>query len=293
MGAANSHQLTSIWEILKVRRIFYFLATNAAIMLVLGVVLQFLPAEYQTEQGRFMVFALIAGFGGSIFSLLMSKSMAKRAAGVQVITTPKNETERWLLSTVERQARQAGIGMPEVGIFYTHDMNAFATGANRNNALVAVSSGLLENMTRDEAEAVLGHEIAHVANGDMITLTLIQGIVNVFVLYLARALALAIDRDGRGIGYFVGFLVGQVIFGFIASTVVAFFSRAREYRADQGGAEYSSPQKMIAALERLRKGQSGELPNQLAAFGINTSVKHLFSTHPPLEDRIAALKNLR
>ncbi|MDG1904454.1 MAG: protease HtpX [Arenicella sp.] len=273
------------------RRIFYFLATNAAIMIVLGVVMQFLPAEYQTEQGRFMVFAIIAGFGGSIFSLLMSKSMAKRAAGVQVITTPKNETEQWLLSTVERQAREAGIGMPEVGIFNTHDMNAFATGASRNNALVAVSSGLLAQMTRDEAEAVMAHEIAHVANGDMITLTLIQGIVNVFVLYLARALALAIDRDGRGIGYFVGFMVGQVIFGFIASIVVAFFSRAREYRADEGGAKYSSPQKMIAALERLRQGQTGELPSQLAAFGINSSVKNMFSTHPPLEDRIAALKN--
>ena len=273
------------------RRIFYFLATNAAIMIVLGVVMQFLPAEYQTEHGRFMVFAIIAGFGGSIFSLLMSKSMAKRAAGVQVITTPKNETEQWLLSTVERQAREAGIGMPEVGIFNTHDMNAFATGASRNNALVAVSSGLLAQMTRDEAEAVMAHEIAHVANGDMITLTLIQGIVNVFVLYLARALALAIDRDGRGIGYFVGFMVGQVIFGFIASIVVAFFSRAREYRADEGGAKYSSPQKMIAALERLRQGQTGELPSQLAAFGINSSVKNMFSTHPPLEDRIAALKN--
>lgn len=273
------------------RRIFYFLATNAAIMLVVSVIVQFLPPEYKNEQGTFMVFALVAGLGSSVVSLLMSKSMAKRAAGVEVITQPRNDTERWLLSTVERQARQAGIGMPEVGIFYTHDMNAFATGANRNNALVAVSSGLLENMTRDEAEAVLGHEIAHVANGDMITLTLIQGVLNVFVLYLARAFALALDRDGRGMGYFLGFMVGQVIFGFIASMVVAFFSRSREYRADDGGAALSSPQKMIAALERLRKGQSGELPNQLAAFGINTSVKHMFSTHPPLEDRIAALKN--
>ncbi len=273
------------------RRIFYFLATNAAIMIVVSIVLQFLPAEYQTQQGTFMVFALVAGFGGSIVSLLMSKSMAKRAAGVQVITQPKNETERWLVSTVERQARAAGIGMPEVGIFYTHDMNAFATGANRNNALVAVSSGLLENMTRDEAEAVMAHEIAHVANGDMITLTLVQGVVNVFVLFAARALALAIDRDGRGIGYFVGFMVGQVIFGFLASMVVAYFSRVREYRADEGGAQLSSPQKMVAALERLQKGQSGELPNQLAAFGINNSVKSLFSTHPPLEQRIAALRN--
>ena len=272
------------------RRIFYFLATNAAILLVVSIVVQFLPPEYQNQQGQFMVFALVAGLGSSVVSLMMSKSMAIRAAGVQLINQPSNETERWLVSTVERQARQAGIGMPDVGIFYTHDMNAFATGANRNNALVAVSSGLLENMTRDEAEAVLGHEVAHVANGDMITLTLIQGVLNVFVLYLARALALVIDRDGRGMGYFIGFIVGQVIFGFIASMVVAAFSRAREYRADAGGAELSSSQKMIAALDRLRQGQSGELPNQLAAFGINTSVKHLFSTHPPLESRIEALK---
>ena len=273
------------------RRIFYFLATNAAILLVVSVIVQFLPPEYSNEQGTFMVFALVAGLGSSVVSLLMSKSMAKRAAGVQVITQPKSETERWLISTVERQARQAGIGMPEVGIFQTPDMNAFATGANRNNALVAVSTGLLQNMSREEAEAVLGHEIAHVANGDMITLTLIQGVVNVFVLYLARALALAIDRDGRGIGYFIGFMVGQVIFGFVASMIVAAFSRAREYRADSGGADLASPQKMISALERLRQGQAGQLPNQLAAFGINNSVKSMFSTHPPLEDRIAALKN--
>ncbi|MBT8114688.1 MAG: protease HtpX [Arenicella sp.] len=272
------------------RRIFYFLATNAAILLVVSIVIQFLPAEYRTQDGTFLVFAAVAGFGGSIVSLLMSKSMAKRSAGVQLITNPRSETEQWLVSTVERQAQQAGIGMPEVGVFPSPQMNAFATGANRNNALVAVSSGLLQNMTREEAEAVLGHEIAHVANGDMITLTLIQGVVNVFVLLMARALALAIDRDGRGIGYFAGFMVGQVIFGFLASVVVSYFSRMREYRADQGGAEYASRQSMIAALERLKMGQAGELPNQLAAFGINSSVKHLFSTHPPLDDRIEALR---
>ncbi len=272
------------------RRIFYFLATNAAILLVVSIVIQFLPAEYRTQDGTFLVFAAVAGFGGSIVSLLMSKSMAKRSAGVQLITNPRSETEQWLVRTVERQAQQAGIGMPEVGVFPSPQMNAFATGANRNNALVAVSSGLLQNMTREEAEAVLGHEIAHVANGDMITLTLIQGVVNVFVLLMARALALAIDRDGRGIGYFAGFMVGQVIFGFLASVVVSYFSRMREYRADQGGAEYASRQSMIAALERLKMGQAGELPNQLAAFGINSSVKHLFSTHPPLDDRIEALR---
>jgi heat shock protein HtpX len=274
-----------------VRRIFYFLATNAAIMLVVGVIIQFLPPEFQTQDGTFMVFALVAGLGGSVFSLLMSKSMAKRMAGVQMIDEPRNETERWLLQTVARQAKEAGIGMPEVGVFNTPEMNAFATGANRNNALVAVSTGLLQNMSREEAEAVMGHEIAHVANGDMITLTLIQGVVNVFVLLMARALALAIDRDGRGIGYFVGFMVGQVVFGFLASMVVSYFSRAREYRADQGGSKYASKQAMIGALERLKQGRAGELPDQLAAFGINSGVKKLFSTHPPLEDRIAALRN--
>ena len=273
------------------RRIFYFLATNAAILLVVGIIIQFLPPEFRTQDGTFLVFALVAGFGGSFISLLMSKSMAIRGAGVQLIDQPRNDTERWLLSTVERQAQQAGIGMPDVGIFATPQMNAFATGASRNNALVAVSTGLLENMSRDEAEAVLGHEIAHVANGDMITLTLIQGVLNVFVLLLARVLALAIDRDGRGLGYFVGFIVGQVIFGFIASIIVSYFSRMREYRADAGGAEYASRQGMINALKRLKMGQQGELPNQLAAFGINSSVKKLFSTHPPLDDRIAALQN--
>jgi heat shock protein HtpX len=274
-----------------VRRIFYFLATNAAILVVFSIIVQFLPPELQTQSGSFLVFAIIAGFGGSVVSLLMSKSMAKRAAGVQIISQPRNDTEQWLMNTVARQAQEAGIGMPEVGIFNTPDMNAFATGANRNNALVAVSTGLLQNMSREEAEAVMGHEIAHVANGDMITLTLIQGVVNVFVLLLARALALAIDRDGRGLGYFAGFMVGQVIFGFLASIVVSYFSRQREYRADAGGAKYSSSQNMIAALERLKKGQAGELPNQLAAFGINSGVKKLFSTHPPLDERIAALKN--
>jgi len=274
-----------------VRRIFYFLATNAAIMIVASIIMLFLPAELRNQDTQFLIIALLFGFGGSIVSLLMSKSMAKRSAGVHVIETPRNETEQWLISTVARQAKQAGIGMPEVGIFETPDMNAFATGANKNNALVAVSTGLLHNMSREEAEAVMGHEIAHVANGDMITLTLIQGIVNTFVLLLARALAMAIDRDGRGIGYYVGYFGGQIVFGFLASMIVSFFSRQREFRADEGGAEYASPQAMIGALERLKQGQAGELPNQLAAFGINSGVKKLFSTHPPLDDRIAALKN--
>lgn len=277
------------------RRILYFLATNFAIMVVVSIVvalvLPFLPPELRTQDTSFLIFAVVLGFGGSFVSLLMSKSMAKRAAGVQVITQPRNETEQWLFRTVERQAREAGIGMPEVGIFSTPQMNAFATGANKNNALVAVSTGLLENMTREEAEAVMGHEIAHVANGDMVTLTLIQGVVNTFVLILARMLAQVIDRDGRGFGYFIGYMAGQVIFGFLASIIVAYFSRIREYRADEGGAKYSSSRNMIAALERLKMGQAGELPNQLAAFGINSGVKKMFSTHPPLEDRIAALRN--
>lgn len=272
------------------RRIFYFLATNAAIMVVVSIIMMFMPAEYRTQDTSFLIMALLFGFGGSIVSLLMSKSMAKRSAGVHVIETPRNETEQWLVSTVARQAKQAGIGMPEVGIFDTPDMNAFATGANKNNALVAVSTGLLRNMSREEAEAVMGHEIAHVANGDMITLTLIQGVLNTFVLLLARALAMAIDRNGRGIGYYVGYFGGQIVFGFIASIIVAFFSRQREFRADEGGANYASSAAMIGALERLKQGQAGELPNQLAAFGINSGVKSLFSTHPPLDDRIAALK---
>ncbi len=273
------------------RRIFYFLATNAAIMVVVSIVMMFLPPELRNQNTSFLIMALVFGFGGSIVSLLMSKSMAIRGAGVQLITEPRNDTEQWLLSTVARQAEQAGIGMPEVGIFHTDQVNAFATGANKNNALVAVSSGLLKSMTKEEAEAVMGHEIAHVANGDMITLTLIQGVVNTFVIILARALAMAIDRDGRGFGYMIGYMGGQMVFGFLASIIVAFFSRQREFRADEGGAKYSSKQNMIAALERLKQGQAGELPDQLAAFGINSGVKKLFSTHPPLEVRIAALQS--
>jgi len=272
------------------RRIFYFLATNAAIMVVVSIVLFFLPAEFRTQNGSFLVFALVAGFGGSIVSLLMSKSMAKRTTGMMLIESPRNETEKWLIDTVARQAEMAGIGMPEVGIFQTPQMNAFATGANKNNALVAVSTGLLENMTREEAEAVMGHEIAHVANGDMITLTLIQGVVNVFVLYLARAVASILGGKNRLV-YHAVFMGGQMFFGFLASMIVAFFSRRREYRADIGGAEYATKEGMIGALERLKQGQAGELPKQLAAFGINSGVKSLFSTHPPLDDRIASLRN--
>ena len=272
------------------RRIAYLVATNMGIMIVVGIIFVLLPKEMVGNNAGLILWALVAGFAGSIVSLFMSKSMAKRMAGLQMIESPRNETEQWLLTTVARQAEAAGISMPEVGIFDTPAMNAFATGANKNNALVAVSTGLLQSMTPEEAEAVMGHEIAHVANGDMVTMALIQGVVNTFVLLLARGLALLIDRDGRGIGYFAGFMLGQVAFGFLASLVVSYFSRQREFRADIGGADYASTQKMIGALERLKQGQAGELPNQLAAFGINSSVKKWFSTHPPLEERIEALR---
>lgn len=273
------------------RRFFYVIATNAAVMAVMSVVIMLLPPEIRNQHGLFIVIAAVMGIGGSFVSLLMSKNVAKRAARVQIIEQPRNETEQWLLRTVERQAREAGIGMPEVGIFPAAEMNAFATGANKNNALVAVSAGLLQSMTREEAEAVLGHEIAHVANGDMITLSLIQGVLNTFVFILARALAMVIDRDGRGFGYMIGFYVGQMVFGFLASIIVSYFSRAREFRADEGGAKYSSSQNMISALERLKHGKPANMPKELDAFGINGGLKSLFATHPPLDDRINALKN--
>jgi len=256
-------------------------------------ILPFLPPELQRGYGGHLFFAALFGFGGSIVSLLMSKSVAKRSAGVQIITEPRNETEQWLLNTVTRQAKEAGIGMPEVGIFPAPEMNAFATGANKNNALVAVSAGLLQNMTRAEAEAVMGHEIAHVANGDMVTLTLIQGVLNTFVFFLARIVAQIVDRNGRGIGYYATYFIAQAVFGVIASVIVAYFSRQREYRADEGGAQYSNKQNMIAALERLKQGHAAQLPNQLAAFGINSGVKAMFSTHPPLDERIEALRQAR
>ena len=277
------------------RRILYFLVTNFAIIFVLGVVIQFLgpflPTELRTGLGGNFFFAAIFGFGGAFISLLMSKGAAKRAAGVQVIENPSNATERWLVDTVARQAQAAGIGMPEVGIFGSPQPNAFATGANRNNALVAVSVGLLNNMTQDEVEAVLGHEVAHIANGDMVTMTLLQGVMNTFVFFFARLVAQFVDRGQRGLGYFATYMLMQSVFGVLASLVTAKFSRAREYRADAGGAALAGKEKMIAALERLKQGQAGELPNQLAAFGINSSAAKLFSTHPALDDRIAALQS--
>lgn len=277
------------------RRVLYFILTNIAVLavfsIVIAIVAPFLPPELKVGNAGALIYAAIFGFTGSLISLFMSKSMAKRAAGVQIIERPNNATEQWLIDTVARQAKLAGIGMPEVGIFPAPEMNAFATGANKNNALVAVSAGLLNNMTKEEAEAVLAHEVAHVANGDMITLALIQGIMNTFVIFFARLVAQIVDRNGRGIGFFATYMIAQVVFGFIAGIVVAFFSRQREFRADAGGAEYASRSGMIAALERLKQGQAGQLPDQLAAFGINTGVKSLFSTHPPLDVRIQALKD--
>ncbi len=286
-------------------RVFLLLATNLAVMLLLGVVLQVALPYFglsTANTGGLLVMAAVFGMGGAFISLAMSKWMAKRSTGAQVITEPRTETERWLIDTVRRQADAAGIGMPEVAIYDAPDVNAFATGMNKNNALVAVSTGLLANMTRDEAEAVMGHEISHVANGDMVTLTLIQGVLNTFVIFLARIIGSVIDgamRGGRegggGIAYFAVVMVLQLIFGVLASMIVMWFSRRREFRADEGGATLAGRQKMIAALERLGLNQNQTaLPKEVAAFGISGHVadgfKRLFMTHPPLTERIAALR---
>ena len=280
-------------------RLILFLGTNLAVVLVLSVVLQLLGLNrngMSTLPWLFMT-ALI-GMGGSFISLLLSKSMALRATGAQLIDSPASPTERWLIETVARQAKQAGIGMPDVAIFDSPTPNAFATGSDRNHALVAVSTGLLQQMTQDEAEAVLGHEMAHVANGDMVTLTLIQGVVNTFVMVFANLIASFLDRDNRdgqrGMGYFLGYMVAQAVLGVLASTVVCWFSRQREFRADAGGASLAGRTKMIAALERLRQGEAAPLPAAMAAFGISGNMlgglAHLFATHPPLSERIAALQ---
>ncbi len=288
------------------KRIGLFLITNLAIVVVLGVALNILlPMLGLTtrDTGGLLVLALVFGMGGSFISLMMSKWIAKRATGAQVIERPRNEIEQWLMETVKRQAQQAGIGMPEVAIYQSPDINAFATGANRNNALVAVSTGLLNGMTRDEAEAVLGHEVTHVANGDMVTLALIQGVVNTFVIFLARVVGGMIDSalrgnqqsSGPGLAYFGIVIVLEILFGILASVVVMYFSRQREFRADVGGARFAGREKMIAALERLRRStEPSHLPEQMAAFGINgrgSKLAQLFSSHPPLEQRIAALRN--
>ena len=289
-------------------RIALFLATNAAILVLISIVFQVFGFEgILAENGvdlnlqALLVMSAVIGFGGSFISLAMSKFLAKRSMGVKIIEQPGNSTEQWLLSTVKRQAERAGIGMPEVGIFYTPEPNAFATGMSRNNALVAVSAGLLQNMGKDEVEAVLGHEITHVSNGDMVTMGLIQGVINTFVIFLSRVIGHVVDRvvfkteRGYGPAYFITSIVAQIFLSFLASMIVMWFSRRREFRADAGGASLAGRNKMIAALQALQRGsQPHDLPGEFAAFGISgglgTGIKKLFMSHPPLEERIAALR---
>lgn len=293
------------------KRVALFLFTNLAILVVLGIVVNILGLNrFITEAGlnlpTLFMFAAVFGMGGSFISLAMSKWIAKRATGAQVIEKPRNQTELWLVETVRAQASRAGIGMPEVAIWDSPAPNAFATGANRNNALVAVSTGLLRHMNKDEIEAVLGHEISHVANGDMVTLALIQGVVNTFVIVLARIVGLVVDRAlssnnqyrGPGIGYWVTSLIAEIVLGFLATMIVMWFSRYREFRADAGGASLAGRHKMIAALERLRQSsEPSHLPSEIEAFGIiggiGKGLKRLFMSHPPLEERIAALQGAR
>ncbi len=287
------------------KRIILFVLTNVLVVAVLGIVASLLGVNrYLTANGlnlgALLGFALVIGFGGAIISLLISKPMAKWTAGVRVIDSPQNVDEAWIVETVRKLAEKADIGMPEVGIF-EGDPNAFATGAFKNSALVAVSTGLLQGMTHEEIEAVIGHEISHVANGDMVTMTLIQGVMNTFVVFLSRVIAFAIDgflrrgdtrSSGPGIGYMISTFVLDIVLGFAAAMVVAWFSRHREFRADAGSANLlGRRQPMINALTRLGGMQPGELPKSVAAFGIAGGIGQLFSTHPPLQDRIAALQN--
>ena len=291
------------------KRIALFLLTNIAVLAVISIAFSVLGLSSIDAGGglnltSLLIMSAIIGFSGSLISLFLSKRMALWQTGARVIDTPRDAAESWLLNTVQRQASAAGIGTPDVAIYDSPEVNAFATGSNRNKALVAVSTGLLRNMDQDEAEAVLGHEVSHVANGDMITLTLIQGVVNTFVVFLSRIVGYFVDRvvfkneEGVGIGYFLSSLVAQILFGFLAMFIVTWFSRQREFRADAGGARLAGTGKMIKALERLKSGQTQAdgLPEQMAAFGIRSSsrasaIQKLLSTHPPLDDRIAALRN--
>ena len=289
------------------KRILLFVLTNLAVMVVLGVVASLLGVNrYLTANGlnlsALLGFSLIMGFGGAFISLLMSKPMAKWSTGARVINQPANQDEAWIVSTVQRLSERAGITMPEVAI-YEGEPNAFATGAFKNSALVAVSTGLLQGMTREEIEAVLGHEIAHVANGDMVTLTLIQGVLNTFVVFLSRVVGYFVDSmlrskddesTGPGMGYYITSIVMDILLGFVASMVVAWFSRQREFRADEGAAQLmGNKQPMINALARLNSMQAGELPTSVAAMGITGGLGKLFASHPPLEERIAALQAAR
>ncbi len=287
------------------KRIGLFVVTNLAIVLVLSVTARILGLDRVLtanglDFGALLVFASLFGFGGAFISLALSKTMARHSTGARVIERPGSAEEKWLYDTVARQAQQAGIGMPEVAIFEAAEMNAFATGMNRNNALVAVSRGLLTGMSQDEIEAVLAHEVSHVANGDMVTLTLIQGIVNTFVIFLARVVGFAVDAALRrggdshapGIGYYIASIIAEMVLGVLASIIVMWFSRQREYRADAGAAEMVGSHKMVAALQRLQQAHTpSQLPSEMAAFGIaNGGVSRLFMSHPPLQERIAALQ---
>jgi heat shock protein HtpX len=287
-------------------RIALFLGTNLAILMLISVTFRLLGIEgllldsgVDLNLNALLVYSAVIGFSGSLISLFISKWMAKRSMGVKLIETPSNEVERWLVGTVERQTQTAGIGMPEVGIFNHASPNAFATGWNKNSALVAVSTGLLQQMSRDEVEAVLAHEVSHVANGDMVTLSLIQGVVNTFVVFLSRVIGHTVDRvvfkteRGHGPAFFIVSMVAEFVLGILAMTIVMWFSRWREFRADRGGAELAGREKMIAALRRLQQAHEPEsLPDEIAAFAISAGkVQKLFASHPPLEARIASLQS--
>src|SRR3989338_423791 len=290
------------------KRIFLYLLTNIAVLIVLSISLRLLGVERLLDEtgtglniNALLVFAAVLGFGGALTSLALSKWMALRFTGARVIEQPRSDTEQWLVATVRRQAGQAGIGMPQVAVYEAPDVNAFATGMNRNNALVAVSTGLLSAMDRDEAEAVLGHETSHVANGDMVTLALIQGVVNTFVIAISRVAGHLVDKvvfkteRGYGPAYFVTSIVAELVLAILASMIVMWFSRQREFRADRGGARLAGAHKMIAALQRLQAAHAPpQLPNQLAAFGISGrmggGLARLFMSHPPLDERIARLQ---
>jgi len=291
------------------KRIFLFLVTNIGVLLVLSVTLRLLGIEQILDQegvglnlNALLVMAAVIGFGGSLISLLISKWSAKRMVGAHVIEVPSSMPERWLVDTVKRHADKAGIGMPEVAVYEAPEINAFATGWNRNSSLVAVSTGLLQNMTQDEAEAVIGHEVSHVANGDMVTLALIQGVVNTFVIFLSRVVGYLVDRvvfrveRGHGPAFWITVIIAQFVLGILATIVVMWFSRQREFRADAGGAALAGREKMIGALERLKLNhEQPQLPDQIRAFGISggvaSGIKQLFMSHPPLDERIAALRD--
>lgn len=293
-------------------RILLFLLTNGAVLLLISIIFHFLGLEHVLRRSgvglnldSLLIYSAVIGMSGSFISLLMSKWMAKQSMGVYVIEQPSNTTESWLVETVRRQAQAAGIGMPEVGIFQSPDPNAFATGMSKNNALVAVSTGLLNSMGADEVEAVLGHEISHVANGDMVTLGLIQGVVNTFVIFFAKIIGFFVDRvllrsgdddrGGYGIGYFITEMIAQIVLSILATMIVMWFSRWREFRADAGGANLAGREKMIGALRALQRAHDPQpLPGEMAAFGINSGgMSKLFMSHPPLEERIAALQGMR